>query len=427
MGQSITREPMLAPRPPKVTDSKLDGWLSSAFALPAEQQPAWPAPGQAAAAREMLRKLPPIALPGEADQLNDLLALVARGEMLLLHGGDCAETFAGNTAQHVEGTVTLLKQLGLTLSYGAPSPVVKFGRIAGQYAKPRSSAVDSAGLRCYYGDIVNAATPSADARVPDPYRMIEAYRQSVITMNLARALTGSVGLDLPELHRRIKNWLRDSRSKDRLADLLEEIERGLDFITACARPRRQAVTEVFSGHEALLLDYERGLIRTQRNRLYDMSAHFLWIGERTRQPDGAHIALAALLANPIGVKLGAGVTSEEAAYYVERLNPENVPGRLTLITRMGAERIRDLLPAVIEKVRATGKSVIWQCDPTHANTRHTLDGNKTREFDRVVDEVQGFFEVHRAMGTVPGGVHLELTGDDVTECVGGSTSNRPWN
>jgi 3-deoxy-7-phosphoheptulonate synthase len=397
--------------------------LFAALCRPAHQQPVWPDRHRARAVCDALRRLPPITLPGEVDRLRDLLALVSRGEAFLLQGGDCAETFAQNTSRHVQGTTNLLRQLGLMLSYGARKPVVKVARLAGQYAKPRSRAADGDGLPSYRGDIVNAAERSHQRRTPDPNRMLEAYRQSTTTMNLLRALTSPGGADLREVHDWNENWLRHSRARDRFAPLCDGVKHSLDFMSAHARLGPMPDSPVFTSHEAMLLDYERALTRVFNRgpdaQLYDLSGHFLWIGERTRQPHGAHIAFAAILANPIGVKLGPSATPDDVEYYLKLLNPDNVPGRLTLITRMGAGRIRRVLPPILERVAASGSAVIWQCDPMHGNTR-SVGGIKTRDFDDIVDEVQGFFEVHRAVGTIPGGIHLELTGEDVTECVGGS-------
>ncbi|MEU6382671.1 3-deoxy-7-phosphoheptulonate synthase class II [Streptomyces bauhiniae] len=346
--------------------------LSEALRRPAAQQPPWPDAAQVRSASAFLATLPPLVTPARTRELRRDLARVASGEAFLLQGGDCAETFAANTQEHVRGNVATLRRMAAVLADGAGLPVVTVGRIAGQYAKPRSQAVDGLGLPVYRGDIVNAATPDARARVPDPVRMIEAYQNARAALDTLRS----------------------------------------------GHP-----AGVYTSHEALLLDYERALLVPDpagRPQLYAGSAHFLWIGERTRQLDGAHIAFAELLANPLGVKIGPGTTPDQAAEYAERLDPRAEPGRLTLISRMGSARVRDVLPPIVERVVATGRQIIWQCDPMHGNTRESGTGYKTRHVDDIADEIEGFFAVHRGLGTHPGGVHLELTGDDVTECLGGA-------
>jgi 3-deoxy-7-phosphoheptulonate synthase len=350
---------------------------------------------------------------------------VARGEAFLLQGGDCAETFAENTESHIRANVRTLLQMAVVLTYAAGIPVVKVGRMAGQFAKPRSNSVDALGLPVFRGDNVNSLAPEPAARVPDPNRMLEAYANSSSTLNLVRSLTGSGIADLTRVHDWNQDFARNSSAGARYEALADEITRSLRFMSACGAGHSNLHgTEIFVSHEALLLDYEAAMLRADESgpepRLYDASGHFLWIGERTRELDGAHIAFAELLANPVGLKIGPSTTPELAAEYVERLDPHGTPGRLTLISRMGNERIRDVLSGIVEKVTASGHQVVWQCDPMHGNTHETPSGYKTRRFDHIVDEVQGFFEVHRALGTHPGGIHVELTGDDVTECMGGA-------
>jgi len=376
--------------------------------------------------RTVLESAPPIAVPAEIDRLRRRLAAVARGEAFLLQGGDCAETFESNTEPHIRANLRTLLQMAVVLTYGASLPVVKVGRIAGQYAKPRSNPTDSLGLPVYRGDIVNSLTPDAKLRVPDPGRMIRAYANSAAAMNLVRALTAAGMADLAQVHNWNKDFVRTSPAGERYEALADEIDRGLRFMAACGvQDTSLHSTEIFASHEALLLDYERAMLRLDRPgdpdaKLYNLSAHFLWIGERTRQLDGAHIAFAEIMANPIGVKIGPTTTPEQAVEYVERLDPYNEPGRLTLISRMGNNKVRDVLPPIVEKVEASGHKVVWQCDPMHGNTHESSNGYKTRHFDRIVDEVQGFFEVHRALGSYPGGIHVELTGENVTECLGGA-------
>ncbi len=374
----------------------------------------------------MLESVPPVTVPAEIDRLRERLAMVARGEAFLLQGGDCAETFESNTEPHIRANLRTLLQMAVVLTYGASLPVVKLGRIAGQYAKPRSNSTDALGLPVYRGDIVNSLAPDPQLRIPDPGRMIRAYANAGAAMNLVRALTGAGMADLTRVHDWNKDFVRTSPAGERYEALASEIDRGLRFMSACGVSDSSLhSTEIFAGHEALLLDYERALLRlddpeSAEPQLYNLSSHYLWIGERTRQLDGAHIALAELLANPIGVKIGPTTTPEQAVEYVERLDPRNEPGRLTLISRMGNGKVREVLPAIVEKVEASGHKVIWQCDPMHGNTHESSNGYKTRHFDRVVDEVQGFFEVHRQLGSYPGGIHVELTGEDVTECLGGA-------
>ncbi len=399
--------------------------LDAALARPAAQQPTWPDPEQVRRVRAVLESVPPITVPSEVDRLRDNLAAVARGEAFLLQGGDCAETFVDNTEPHIRGNVRTLLQMAVVLTYGASMPVVKLARIAGQYAKPRSSPTDALGLPSYRGDMVNSLTATPEARVHDPSRLIRAYANAGAAMNLLRALTSAGMADLHKIHDWNKDFVRISPAGERYEAVAAEIDRGLRFMTACGVDDHSLRTvEMFASHEALVLDYERAMLRlgTSRDesRLYDLSAHFVWIGERTRQFDGAHVAFAELLANPIGLKIGPTTTPEQAVEYVERLDPNAAPGRLTLVSRMGSTRVRDVLGPIVEKVTASGHPVIWQCDPMHGNTVESTTGYKTRHFDRVVDEVQGFFEVHQALGTYPGGIHVEITGDDVTECLGGA-------
>ncbi|WP_200172542.1 class II 3-deoxy-7-phosphoheptulonate synthase [Tomitella cavernea] len=399
--------------------------LDAALARPAAQQPGWD-PDHARAMRTVLESVPPITVPAEVQSLQDKLAEVARGEAFLLQGGDCAETFADNTEPHIRGNIRTLLQMAVVLTYGASMPVVKIARVAGQYAKPRSANTDALGLLSYRGDMVNGFAPDAAARVHDPSRLVRAYANAAAAMNLVRSVTSSGMADLRKVHDWNQEFVRTSPAGARYEALAGEIDRGLRFMDAC-RVTDPALysSDIYASHEALVLDYERAMLRldtetSDQPRLYDLSAHFLWIGERTRGLDDAHIAFAELLSNPIGVKIGPGTTPEMAAEYVKRLDPDNMPGRLTLVSRMSNAKVRDFLPAIVEKVESTGHQVIWQCDPMHGNTHESSTGYKTRDFDRIVDEVQGFFEVHNRLGTHPGGIHIELTGEDVTECLGGA-------
>ncbi|MGV0791039.1 class II 3-deoxy-7-phosphoheptulonate synthase [Mycolicibacterium sp. XJ1819] len=399
--------------------------LDAALAKPALQQPSWDAE-TAKKMRTVLESVPPVTVPAEVQRLKALLGDVARGEAFLLQGGDCAETFVNNTEPHIRANIRALLQMAVVLTYGASMPVVKVARIAGQYAKPRSSDIDALGLKSYRGDMVNGFAPDAATREHDPSRLVRAYANASAAMNLVRALTASGLASLHLVHDWNREFVRTSPAGARYEALASEIDRGLTFMTACGVDDHNLQTaEIYASHEALVLDYERAMLRLGededgRPALYDLSAHYVWIGERTRQLDGAHVAFAEVIDNPIGVKLGPTMTPEVAVEYVERLDPRNQPGRLTLVTRMGNNKIRDLLPPIIEKVQATGHQVIWQCDPMHGNTHESSNGYKTRHFDRIVDEVQGFFEVHRALGTHPGGIHVEITGENVTECLGGA-------
>jgi 3-deoxy-7-phosphoheptulonate synthase len=399
--------------------------LDAALARRATQQPDWPDTDAVRKVRSVLESVPPITVPTEVDRLREQLAAVARGEAFLLQGGDCAETFADNTEPHLRANIRTLLQMAVVLTYGSSMPVVKVGRVAGQYAKPRSATLDALGLPSYRGDMINSLVASAEARVHEPSRLIRAYANAAAAMNLVRALSLAGMADLHKVHDWNKDFVRRSPAGARYEALAGEIDRGLRFMSACGVDDSSLrSTEIFASHEALVLDYERAMLRldntTGTAKLYDLSAHFLWVGERTRALDGAHVAFAELLSNPIGLKLGPSTTPDQAVEYVERLDPHGTPGRLTLISRMGAQRVRDVLPQIVEKVTATGHQVIWQCDPMHGNTIESSTGYKTRHFDWVVDEVQGFFEVHHALGTYPGGIHVELTGEDVTECLGGA-------
>nr|AXL06049.1 3-deoxy-7-phosphoheptulonate synthase class II [uncultured bacterium] len=378
------------------------GRLRAALARPAAQQPCWPDPEQASAVVGLLHDAEPIVTPEETRRLADRLASVARGEAFLLQGGDCAETFADNTEPHLRANLRVLAQMAGVLADAAGMPVVQVARMAGQYAKPRSQAVDPLGLPVYRGDMVNSPEPTAAARTPDPHRMLRAYAHASSAMDVVRKF-GAEGVVGPGAGRQGRPGVPRTGPEDR---------------------RVAGPDEVYVSHEMLLLDYERAGLRAEGSgaepRLASGLAHFLWIGERTRQSDGAHVALAELLSNPVGLKIGPGVTPEQAVEYVRRLDPHGIPGKLTLVSRMGHDLVRDVLPPIVEKVAACGHQVIWQCDPMHGNTRLSQNGYKTRHFDHVLDELAGFFEVHRRLGTHPGGMHVEVTGEDVTECLGGA-------
>ena len=420
----IDQLPALPPLP-----EELRHRLDAALAKPALQQPSWDL-DQASAMRTVLESVPPVTVPAEIERLKAHLADVARGKAFLLQGGDCAETFVDNTEPHIRANIRTLLQMAVVLTYGASMPVVKVARIAGQYAKPRSADIDALGLKSYRGDMINGFAPDAAVRQHDPSRLVRAYANASAAMNLVRALTSSGLASLHAVHDWNREFVRTSPAGARYEALAGGIDRALTFMTACGVDDRNLQTaEIYASHEALVLDYERAMLRLDTGdpeaedhspKLYDLSAHYVWIGERTRQLDGAHVAFAEVIANPIGIKIGPSTSPELAVEYVERLDPNNEPGRLTLVSRMGNQKVRDVLPPIIEKVQASGHQVIWQCDPMHGNTHESSTGYKTRHFDRIVDEVQGFFEVHHSLGTHPGGIHVEITGENVTECLGGA-------
>jgi 3-deoxy-7-phosphoheptulonate synthase len=395
----------------------LDRWRE----LPRDQRPPWPDQSEVDSVYDVLSTVPPIVAPYEVDALRVQLAEVCAGRAFLLQGGDCAETFDHNTESHLLANARTLLQMAVVLTYGASMPVVKVGRVAGQYTKPRSAQTDALGLPVYRGDLVNSLEPVAEARVADPQRMVRAYANAAAAMNMLRAyLSGGIA-DLRAVHLWNKDFVRNSPAGERYEAIGREIDRALAFMDACGvdDDALHSVT-MYASHEALALEYDRALTRVNYDKAYGLSGHFLWIGERTRRLDGAHIDYISRISNPIGVKIGPSTTPDWALEACEKLNPDNIPGRVTLISRMGNQLIRDVLPPIIEKVHAAGAQVVWQCDPMHGNTHESSNGYKTRHFDRVVDEVLGFFEVHRDTGTHPGGIHIELTGEDVTECLGGA-------
>jgi len=399
--------------------------LDALRALGPAQQPAYDDRAAVDRAVARLRTMPPLVFAGECDDLKDKIAAVSRGESFMLMGGDCAETFAGVTADNVRNKLRVLLQMAVVLTYAASVPVVKVGRIAGQYAKPRSSDLETregVTLPAYRGDAVNGFDFTPESRVPDPQRLVDVYHSSAATLNLVRAFVTGGYADLRQVHAWNTDFVRESPVGQRYEMVAGEIERALTFMQAIgADPDEFHRVDFHTCHEGLVLDYEHAMTRidSRTGTPYDVSGHFVWIGERTRQLDGAHVELFRHIRNPIGVKLGPSTSADDALALAAKLNPDNEPGRLTFITRFGAGRIRDGLPDLVEKVTASGVEVAWVCDPMHGNTFEASSGYKTRRFGDVIDEVQGFFDVHRSLGTWPGGVHVELTGDDVTECVGG--------
>lgn len=399
----------------------LDHWRS----LPIKQQPQWYDTEAVAAASAELATLPPLVFAGEVDLLREHLAKAASGEAFLLQGGDCAETFAGATAEQIRNRIKTVLQMAVVLTYGASMPVVKMGRMAGQFAKPRSSDTETregVTLPAYRGDIVNGYEFTSGSRRADPARLLKGYHTAASTLNLIRAFTQGGFADLREVHSWNQGFAKNPANQ-RYEGLAQEIDRAIKFMEAAGADfdelRR---VEFYTGHEGLLMDYERPMTRidSRTNTPYNTSAHFLWIGERTRDLDGAHVDYFSRIRNPIGVKLGPSTTPETMRALIDKLDPEREPGRLTFITRMGAGKIRDALPPLLEAIKGMDANPLWVTDPMHGNGITTSTGYKTRRFDDVVDEVKGFFEAHRAAGTHPGGIHVELTGDDVTECLGGS-------
>ncbi len=394
--------------------------------LPARQQPTWGDAEALGRAVATLKGFPPLVFAGECDLLRDKLGAVARGEAFLLQGGDCAETLDGVTGPNIRNRIKTILQMAVVLTYGAGMPVVKVGRLAGQFAKPRSSdseTRDGVTLPAYRGDMVNGFEFTPEARAHDPARMVSVYHASASTLNLVRAFTTGGYADLRSVHTWNKGFL-SGPAQARYEQMAGEIDRAVRFLEASGVAEAEELRRVdlYSSHEALVLDYERALTRrdSRTGLAYNTSGHFIWVGERTRDLDGAHIDFVSRVHNPIGVKLGPTATRDDVLRLVERLDPHGIPGRLTFITRMGADRIRDLLPPLLESVGEVAHRVAWVCDPMHGNTFTSPSGHKTRRFEDVIDEVAGFFEAHRAAGTWPGGIHVELTGNDVTECVGGS-------
>ena len=399
----------------------LDHWRT----LPIKQQPAWPDAVAVAAASAELATMPPLVFAGEVDQLRERLARAARGDAFLLQGGDCAETFAGATADQIRNRVKTILQMAVVLTYGASTPIIKMGRMAGQFAKPRSSDHETRGdvtLPAYRGDIVNGFDFTPESRRADPARLVRGYHTSASTLNLIRAFTQGGFADLRMVHSWNKGFAANPANQ-RYEGLAGHIDRAIKFMEAAGADFDELKrVEFYSSHEGLLMDYERPMTRidSRTGTPYNTSAHFLWIGERTRDLDGAHVDFFRRISNPIGVKLGPSTTPETVERLIDVLDPDREPGRLTFITRMGASTVRDALPPLLEAIKSFDATPLWVTDPMHGNGLTTPTGYKTRRFDDVVDEVKGFFEAHRAAGTHPGGIHVELTGDDVTECLGGS-------
>ncbi len=407
------------------TNWSLDSWRGRE----AKQQPTYPDAAKLAEMEGKLRAYPPLVFAGEARRLKAALAQVAEGKAIVLQGGDCAESFQDFTANIIRDTFRVLLQMSVVLTFGASMPVVKIGRMAGQFAKPRSSDMEKQGdvsLPSYRGDIVNGPEFTPEARIPDPNRMEFGYFQSAGTLNLLRAFASGGYADLHEVHRWNLGFVARSPLADRYQDLAHRIDETLRFMAACGIDSNTTAqireTDFYTSHEALLLPYEQALTRIDSltNDPYACSAHFLWIGDRTRQPDGAHIEFLRGVKNPLGMKVGPTSTPDDLLRIIDTLNPANEAGRLTFIVRMGADKVEKLFPPLLRAVERAGRKVVWLCDPMHGNTTTTSNGYKTRSFDAVLTEVRRFFDVHAAEGSWAGGVHVEMTGQPVTECVGGA-------
>ncbi len=403
-------------------------WTKSSWQdFPALQQPKWPDKGAYNAAVEEISRMPPLVFAGEVRALKAMLAKAEEGRAFLLQGGDCAEDFSQCTAPAIRETLKVILQMAVILTYAGGKPVIKVGRIAGQYAKPRSSDTEKVGdleIPSYRGDMVNSPEPTPEARVPDPRRMVEGYYKAAATMNILRAFTRGGYAALHRVHAWNQEFVKNSpmgRSYERLARHIAAALKFMECIGLDTDIPQLNQASFFTSHEALLLGYEEALTRQDSTTgdWYDCSAHMLWIGDRTRQLDGAHVEFFRGVHNPIGMKVGPNHDIGEIKQIIARLNPQNEPGRLTLITRFGKDKVEKHLPPLIRAIKNEGFRVVWSCDPMHGNTYTASTGHKTRNFDDILQEIQCFFEIHWAEGTVPGGVHFELTGDNVTECTGG--------
>ncbi len=402
-----------------------DSWHS----FPIKQQPVWPDEADLDRALKQIGAYPPLVFAGEARKLQAGLAQVAAGNAFLLQAGDCAESFEEFTADNIREKLRVILQMAVVLTYSMGVPVMKVGRLAGQFAKPRSSdfeTIDGEEILAFRGHIVNGDGATAAARIPQPDRLVQAYHQSASTLNLVRAFTKGGFAALDRVHAWTQEFVASSPSGQRYEQLATEIDRALRFMRATGMDTESnsnlREVDVWTSHEALLLSYEEALTRrdSTTGNWYDCSAHMLWIGERTRELDGAHIEFLSGVGNPIGVKVGPSMTGEDVIALCEALNPVRIPGRLTLISRMGADQIVDRLRPLLRSVKESGHPIVWACDPMHGNTYTNPNGRKTRSFDAVIREIEGFVQAHRIEGTWPGGIHVELTGSDVTECIGGA-------
>ncbi|WP_444885374.1 class II 3-deoxy-7-phosphoheptulonate synthase [Microbulbifer sp. PSTR4-B] len=413
-----------------VSESPTQIWTPQSWRnFTAHQQPKYTSTDDVAQVAKQLAGHPPLVFAAEARELRRQLAQVAEGKAFLLQGGDCAESFADFNANRIRDTFKVLLQMAVVLTFAGNLPVVKVARMAGQYAKPRSAdteTINGVELPSYRGDIINGIDFTAEARQPDPQRMVTAYNQSAATLNLLRAFAQGGLADLHQVHGWNLSFLKNNPQREKYALLAERLQEALEFMAVCGvtSENTPAIREtvLYTSHEALLLEYEQALTRTDSltGKWYDCSAHMLWIGERTRQLDGAHVEFLSGVCNPIGVKVGPNMQPDELLRLIDKLNPENEAGRLTLITRMGADILADKLPSLVRAVQAEGRSVVWSTDPMHGNTVKAGNGYKTRDFDKVLREIRDFFSVHWSEGSHPGGIHLEMTGEHVTECTGGA-------
>jgi 3-deoxy-7-phosphoheptulonate synthase len=405
-------------------------WTPDSWRLkPIVQAPDYPDPQALAAVEKQLATFPPLVFAGEARNLKKALARVAAGEAFLLQGGDCAESFAEHGANNIRDFFRVFLQMAVVLTYAAASPVVKVGRIAGQFAKPRSAATekrDGVELPSYRGDIINDNEFTPEARRPDPRRQLQAYRQSAATLNLLRAFAQGGYANLASLHQWMLGFVKDSPQARRYMELADQISEALAFMRACgldleSHPELRT-TDLYTSHEALLLGYEEAMTRVDSTSgdWYCTSGHMLWIGDRTRQPDHAHVEFCRGVENPLGLKCGPSLKPDELLRVIDILDPDNEPGRLTLICRFGADKVGEMLPPLVRAVKREQRNVVWSCDPMHGNTIASASGYKTRPFERILQEVKTFFTVHAGEGTIAGGVHLEMTGQNVTECTGGA-------
>ena len=405
-------------------------WMPQGWrAKPIRQVPEYPDAAALADVEQRISRFPPLVFAGEARRLKAALAQVADGRAFLLQGGDCAESFAEFHADNIRDTFRVLLQMAVVLTFGAACPVVKVGRLAGQFAKPRSADVETQGdttLPSYRGDMINGMEFTPEARIPDPERLVRAYNQSAATLNLLRAFAQGGYADLHKVHQWNLGFVAGSPQGERYRDLASRLDETLAFMEACGLTSETTPqireTDFFTSHEALLLPYEEAMTRVDSTTgdWYDTSAHLLWVGDRTRQVDGAHVEFLRGIANPVAMKVGPSMDADDLLRLIDALNPEDEPGRLTLIARMGADDVERRLPPLVRAVKSQGRTVVWTCDPMHGNTVKSSTGYKTRPFDSILAEVRGFFAVHRAEGTHAGGVHVEMTGQNVTECVGGA-------
>lgn len=409
-------------------------WTSSSWReRPIVQVPDYPDPAVLKSVEADLRAMPPLVFAGEVQGLREQLGKAANGEAFLLQGGDCAESFTEFSADYIRDTFKVMMQMAVVLTFGVSMPVVKVARMAGQFAKPRSApteTIDGVELPSYRGDMVNGIGFTAAERIPDPERLKQVYHQSAATLNLIRAFASGGLADLEKVHSWTLDFIKDSNEASRYEELAARIDETMNFMRACGvtstTSQSLRETQLYTSHEALLLNYEEAFTRqdtiTAEGSQFSTTAHMLWIGDRTRQIDGAHVEYMRGISNPIGLKCGPSLDPDDLLRLIETLNPDNIPGRLTLISRMGAGKVREGLMPLLEKVRASGHSVLWCCDPMHGNTIKASSGYKTRKVEDVFEEVRGFFEAHDAAGTNPGGVHFEMTGSNVTECIGGGVA-----